>query len=483
MIVSGHRRRKAVEILAQDDPNKWGEIPCIIETDHVSPALQQLRLIYANANTRTMTSAEVSEQAVQVERLLYQLKEEEGYEFPGRMRDHVAEAVGVSKSKLARLKVIRENLAKCFQPAYKKNALTESVAYALAQMPQEDQQIFFDVGKERGVNLKFLHAATVEKFKERIGSVDALQCKHGSGGANCLNAENKKKVAASLQSWASFHCKGCCKKCPDLISCKHSCPAAADIAAKLKADKREASKQAREAAAEKERPDVEQISAIWRRFGELRQEIGKSIGEIKQDLGCGFYGVSESDWSLYETGSKAIHANTKLPFGYNLYLGTVQHFISVADLFGVSLDYLLCRSDERDGSAPAQPAAQGCAWYPVSVEPPVGVELVVITACGYVDSGKYVGTGVFSGLIDDQDPVALWTPIPAKSTATAENTANFGWRSGTPEAYGTYAAYVQLDGSKRMLRELLWTGDEWLMFGNKISEDATVCCWSEVPME
>ena len=41
MIVSGHRRRAAVEMLAKDDPEKWSEVPCIIEADNVSPALQQ----------------------------------------------------------------------------------------------------------------------------------------------------------------------------------------------------------------------------------------------------------------------------------------------------------------------------------------------------------------------------------------------------------------------------------------------------------
>jgi hypothetical protein len=32
-----------------------------------------------------------------------------------------------------------------------------------------------------------------------------------------------------------------------------------------------------------------------------------------------------------------------------------------------------------------------------------------------------------------------------------------------------------------MLRELLWTGDEWLLFGEKISDDVTVCSWIEPP--
>ena len=108
-IVSGHRRRAAVALLAEEEPQKWEEVACIIEQDSASEALQQLRLIYANASTRKMSAAELSRQAEEVEKLFYQLKEE-GYEFPGRMRDHVAQAVNASKSKLARLKVIRENL-------------------------------------------------------------------------------------------------------------------------------------------------------------------------------------------------------------------------------------------------------------------------------------------------------------------------------------------------------------------------------------
>ena len=70
-IVSGHRRTAALRILAGEDPDRWAEVPCIIETDAVSPYLQQLRLIYANANTRYKTAAEISEEAVQVEELLY----------------------------------------------------------------------------------------------------------------------------------------------------------------------------------------------------------------------------------------------------------------------------------------------------------------------------------------------------------------------------------------------------------------------------
>ena len=112
MVVSGHRRRTALQLLAQEDPTRWEEVACIVDRDTVSPAMQQLRLIFGNANTRKMSSSDLSEQAAQVEKLLYQLKED-GYEFPGRMRDHVAQVVQTSKTKLAKLKMIRDNLAEC----------------------------------------------------------------------------------------------------------------------------------------------------------------------------------------------------------------------------------------------------------------------------------------------------------------------------------------------------------------------------------
>ena len=63
IIVSGHRRRAAVAMLAEEDPERWQEVPCIVERDAVSPSLQQLRLIYANANTRKMSPAEIDQQA------------------------------------------------------------------------------------------------------------------------------------------------------------------------------------------------------------------------------------------------------------------------------------------------------------------------------------------------------------------------------------------------------------------------------------
>ena len=157
MAVSGHRRRAALQLLVKDDPEKWDEVACIVDRDTVSPALQQLRLIFGNANTRKMSSADLSEQAAQVEQLLYQLKED-GYEFPGRMRDHVAQVVQTSKTKLARLKMIRDNLAPCWQPDYKKDVLGESSAYELSRMSLAWQNLLFEEKQRTKANIRWLCA-------------------------------------------------------------------------------------------------------------------------------------------------------------------------------------------------------------------------------------------------------------------------------------------------------------------------------------
>ena len=34
VIVSGHRRRAAIEMLAEDDPEKWRDVACIVEQDN-----------------------------------------------------------------------------------------------------------------------------------------------------------------------------------------------------------------------------------------------------------------------------------------------------------------------------------------------------------------------------------------------------------------------------------------------------------------
>lgn len=132
IIVSGHRRKAALGKLVEEGRGDLRHVPCIVESGQESAAWQELRLIYANSDTRKMSNADIAKQADRIKTLLYQLKEE-GVEFPGRMRDHVAEACQISRSKLARLEVIGKGLISNLKPIWENGTLPESNAYRIAQ--------------------------------------------------------------------------------------------------------------------------------------------------------------------------------------------------------------------------------------------------------------------------------------------------------------------------------------------------------------
>ena len=420
MAVSGHRRRAALQLLAQEEPERWKEVACIVDRDVVSPALQQLRLIFGNANTRKMSSADLSEQAAQVEKLLYQLKED-GYEFPGRMRDHVAQVVQTSKTKLAKLRVIRENLAPCWQNRYKQNELVEETAYSLAQLPAEWQKSIFDVLGESG----WFNAADVKLYRDRFQQIDKLKCKKRGGECSCQNVVLKMEKAVAVKSWQPFYCDKCCSTCPDLASCKNACPVMADKVKQLKADKREARRQEKMAQEEKDRPQIERIQALWIRFGYERERAQKSVKEVFKAQERYYYADDDRRFKEHENGTAKITPGTKLPYNYNCYLPEIDRLIAIADLFDCSLDYLFCRTDVREvaqevpaervsepGTDSASTEIIPGAWYPPSVEPPAGAKIIVMDVQGYVDDDVYKGAGVLKYDVVKWEKVVRWTLMP-----------------------------------------------------------------------
>lgn len=392
-IVSGHRRLAAVKALAQEAPEKWTDVPCIIETDDASPALQQLRLIYANANTRQLSSAEISDQVKQVEMLLYQLQQE-GYSFPGRMRDHVAEAVGVSRSKLARLKVIRDNLIPEFEESWRAGKISEGTAYTLAQNSRERQKLIFEAqGKNKNGGLDWVSESTVrncleemDKARKLCGEIDCFR------GCKCDHAAAREQRAAKLQSYSALNCRGCCRKCSNLAGCKGSCEYAGDVkqqqikAARTEHAEAKAAEQARQAeAAAKAEKTIDLAAEIFRRTEELRVILGLSVEELV------------STWIAYGNGYyvrqyEEIVAG-KRPDPYSTLPGDIrpseaQNLVAVADKLGCSVDYLL----GRDVPGP-QTAADG--WRPGTPEA-IGEYIVLF---------EFVDSAVSTVMADD----AFWT--------------------------------------------------------------------------
>lgn len=160
MLISGHRRRAALRRLASEKesfPESMQEpVPCFVEPDNPLPGIaegseakaremaEELKLIFANSDTRVLNSADTAQQVRRIRELLLGLKEL-GYEFPGRMRDHVAAAAKVSSSRIARLDVIDKGLQDAtLRQAWEEGRLSETSAYEIAKRPPEVQQRALD---------------------------------------------------------------------------------------------------------------------------------------------------------------------------------------------------------------------------------------------------------------------------------------------------------------------------------------------------
>lgn len=219
LLISGHRRHKAWGLLRDEDPETYARIPAMIrrfESKHMA----ELALIMANSTARVLTPAEVGRQAERIERLLYELKEE-GYEFNGRMRDQVAKACQVSASRIGRLKLIREKLAKCWTPRWESGKLPEDTAYKLAQLPEWVQARIFSVKPDAT-------AYSIEKIGKLMAAGTDYKCE-GLTGPGCLRCTHGDAFLRHDLEDYGYPCKGetCCLKCEkatrDWYPCSRMC--------------------------------------------------------------------------------------------------------------------------------------------------------------------------------------------------------------------------------------------------------------------
>lgn len=138
MIISGHRRYKAVLELLKEGANISEDLPCEIETD---PDVADLLLITTNSTTRRLTDWERLEQFERLEKL-YEKWKAEGKTTQTK-RDTLAKMLGDSRTGIARIQAISNNLIFQLKDCLKDGVLGISIAYEASQLPQEKQEDFY----------------------------------------------------------------------------------------------------------------------------------------------------------------------------------------------------------------------------------------------------------------------------------------------------------------------------------------------------
>ena len=284
VVVSGHRRQAALKLLIKEGREDLREVPCIREHVTGSAALQELRLIYGNSDTRVLSSAELAKQAERVEMLLYQLKEE-GFEFPGRMRDHVAQACRISAPKLSRLKVIRENLIPQYMSLFEKDKLPEQTAYALARLPGDFQLRIFTVLSDK-IPSGDKAEKVLSKYNEGWRWEPQLTCPDGKA---CKRGDTFLRRDCEAPGWAGF-CGGntCCLECDQAKSSYSPCER---MCSKAKA-------QCKEESDKKKEEEHKRQQKNGRKFQKETQGYAKRL--LRAIDAAGVPDDAKIDWSYYD---------------------------------------------------------------------------------------------------------------------------------------------------------------------------------------
>lgn len=412
IIISGHRRHQAMMTILDDalaeDLTPFETVPCFVAEPR-DELMEELMLIQANSATRVLTSAEVAKQAEKIETLLYQLKEQ-GYEFPGRMRDHVARACNVAASRLGRLRIIRKQLIPELYERFEAGKMPENAAYEAARLPERTQKIVAQRHKDQVMLWE------VNNVKSWLENVDSLtECTYGVGACE----QYETRIGMYLEKGYCTCAGKCCMDCGSLATCDKACTKCADRQSVLIAERKQreekerAERNARQVEA-KAREDArkQQVSRLWQRLGKARAAAGITGKALYIDV------LQWDDNWLEEICAQEEGEIPDGCFDDEPFCDDVEEVRLAASALNCTTDYLLGVSDEP------QPSGAG-RWYSVYTDdlPEEGQAVIVLTR--FVASAAWsCDTSVFcSGkfrFTQDLDMellgVQYWMPSPELPT-------------------------------------------------------------------
>ncbi len=141
-IISGHRRYYAIGINIQKGHTGFKKVNCMIRS--MSDPMFRLALLSANAFTRKLDDATLVRQASELKTVLRELADSGEIEIQGRMRDYLADTLGVSGTKMAQVDKITSSLVPEGKEALESGKMNFSKAYETSRLPAESQRMVIE---------------------------------------------------------------------------------------------------------------------------------------------------------------------------------------------------------------------------------------------------------------------------------------------------------------------------------------------------
>lgn len=213
-LVSGERRWEALKYLVGQGYKEF-ELATTKLTAPQDEDEEQIEIIIANAY-RLKSNKDLLEEEKRLKESLERMrasgKKIKGYDLQsGRLRDVIASMLNLSKTKIAQIEAVNNNLLPGWQEELKKDNVTFSAAYELSKLPEQQQESMLDQNKENKISHKDIKKMQ-QKEKEKVVSesdtqVDTQEYKTQSqqitktlpdtSSINQLELQNDKKMFVS----------------------------------------------------------------------------------------------------------------------------------------------------------------------------------------------------------------------------------------------------------------------------------------------
>lgn len=164
-IISGERRWRGLNLLVEQGYKEFEIVTCQIRTPD-SEQEEKIEIIMANSHRQKDVTTMLQEEKELKETLEYMKSNNmtiKGFDLQqGRLRDIIAKILNTSKTKVAQIENINNNLIPEFQEELKGERLTFSAAAEIAGLPEEKQQEALTQYQESG-NLTYTEVKELKK--------------------------------------------------------------------------------------------------------------------------------------------------------------------------------------------------------------------------------------------------------------------------------------------------------------------------------
>ena len=396
-LISGHNRLAA---LRRIHSAKYQDgVPCLVlpaMDEHVELAA----IIEANRQ-RVKTPALLAEEAEKLTQA-YMARKRAGENLPGRIRDRVAEAMQISKTKLANLNAIRNGIkVPGIMARWERDEIPEAAALEIARLPVEAQYRLLDwvIDGHRSYSMR-----DVKKFAVMWGGC-RKECPETGGF--CPHAQDIYDQDFHGGVW---HGAGCCQQCNK----KDTCPAACSFARPHEPEECAGGI----APPPKLENRVEDTHETW---SQKREQFSARLRELREKTGMDRQAFADSIGQYKATYSAWENGN----------LPGSDAFPRLAKALGVSTDYLYGLTDDpAPKAAPAQWQPLDEAHWPadgqlvaLAFDNGLGETCYATARCvgGYHDIYPFEDTDVGCELNEpshgDYEADYWWMPLPEKEDA------------------------------------------------------------------